>query len=194
MNSIIYRYIIVIVCAISLIFGVVSAFADEDEAEEILELDWKDLRPKKSVLWKAPIDDLSESEREALSDEELADLAAEQKLIMHSVAVDQKLNNRLISIAGNVIPLEYENGDITEFLLLPYFVTGDHAPLPPIHEIIFVSTDSGFILEKHLDTVRISGKLQAQYSAKLIHNHGQDVMIDVGYQMKKATVEDFIKP
>ena len=49
-----------------------------------------------------------------------------------------KLNNRRVSIAGFVVPLDGEREKTREFLLVPYFGACIHAPAPPANQVIHV--------------------------------------------------------
>lgn len=179
-----------IICATLLCMIASPVFAVE--SDELLELNWDDLRPKETILWRAPIDDLSDSEREALSDEERDRLIQEQKQILHSVAVVHELNNRQVSMPGLVVPLEYEGDLIKEFLLVPYHGACIHVPAPPLYQIVYVTAGSAFKIGKLFDSVKITGKLQTQLSSKSID--GLEEFIDVGYRMDAALIEKYIEP
>ena len=49
-----------------------------------------------------------------------------------------KLDNRRVSIAGFVVPLDGEREKTREFLLVPYFGACIHAPAPPANQVIHV--------------------------------------------------------
>ena len=191
MNMTIYKNTIKIFSAVCLSMFTCTLLAVV-ESEEILELTWDDLRPKTTVLWKAPIDDLSEEELDALSDEELEVLVQEQKQILHSVAVDHELNNRQISMPGLVVPLEYEDDVIKEFLLVPYHGACIHVPAPPLYQIVYVTAEPGFKIKKLFDSVKITGKMQTKLYSKPLD--GFEENIDVGYRMENAKVEHYIEP
>lgn len=162
------------------------------ESEEILQLTWDDLRPKQTVLWRAPIDDYTQAELQELDAEELQRLVLEQKQILHSVAVDHDLNNKWISMPGLVVPLEYEDEYISEFLLVPYHGACIHVPPPPLYQIVLVSAEPAFKIEKLFDAVRITGKLETKLYNTAID--GLDEPVDVGYRMVNAKVEKYIEP
>ena len=193
----IHSHLIKFICIICLCLSTKTLLAKESleaamEAAEILELNWDDLRPKETVLWRAPIDDLTSEERAALSDEKLEELLLEQKQILHSVAVVHELNNRQVSMPGLVVPLEYEGELIKEFLLVPYHGACIHVPAPPLYQIVYVTAEPAFKIDKLFDTVKITGKMQTQLSSKSID--GLEEIVDVGYRMEAALVEEYIAP
>lgn len=50
--------------------------------------------------------------------------------------VDPSLNGKRIRIAGFLVPLDAQRGQIKEFLLVPYFGACIHTPPPPANQII----------------------------------------------------------
>ena len=49
-----------------------------------------------------------------------------------------KLNNKRVSVAGFVVPLDGEREKTRDFLLVPYFGACIHAPAPPANQVIHV--------------------------------------------------------
>jgi hypothetical protein len=73
------------------------------------------------------------------------------------------LAGQLIRIAGFVVPLEEARGEITEFLLVPYFGACIHSPPPPANQIIHVkNAPPSQALQglRSMDVVWVTGKLQ----------------------------------
>ena len=60
-----------------------------------------------------------------------------------------KLDNRRVSIAGFVVPLDGEREKTREFLLVPYFGACIHAPAPPANQVIHV------VVSKTASTVKL---------------------------------------
>jgi len=54
-----------------------------------------------------------------------------------------KLNNKRVSVAGFVVPLDGEREKTREFLLVPYFGACIHAPAPPANQVIHVKVKAG---------------------------------------------------
>ena len=61
-----------------------------------------------------------------------------------------KLNNRRVSIAGFVVPLDGEREKTRDFLLVPYFGACIHAPAPPANQVIHV------VVSKTASTVKLT--------------------------------------
>ena len=55
-------------------------------------------------------------------------------------AVDTTLNNTHVKIPGYLLPLNYDDGKTTEFLLVPWVGACIHTPPPPQNQIIYIET------------------------------------------------------
>jgi hypothetical protein len=64
-----------------------------------------------------------------------------------------------IKLPGFIVPLEENKGEVTEFLLVPYFGACIHTPPPPANQIVHVRPRQGAKF-RAMDTVWITGKLQ----------------------------------
>jgi hypothetical protein len=61
--------------------------------------------------------------------------------IWDSAPVRQDLQGTKVRLPGYVVPLEYSQGAIREFLLVPYFGACIHSPPPPANQIVLVRLD-----------------------------------------------------
>ncbi|MBI2319708.1 MAG: DUF3299 domain-containing protein, partial [Betaproteobacteria bacterium] len=75
-----------------------------------------------------------------LSDADPRAMKALEKLreTWNNAPVVASLNGARIRIPGFIVPLENSRGQITEFLLVPYFGACIHTPPPPSNQIIHV--------------------------------------------------------
>jgi hypothetical protein len=89
-----------------------------------------------------------------------------------------KLDNKRVSIAGFVVPLDGEREKTREFLLVPYFGACIHAPAPPANQVIHV------VVSKTLSTVKltpaslISGTIRVVRSDTKLAITGYEMTID----------------
>ena len=83
-----------------------------------------------------------------------------------SANVIPELDGQLIQIPGFVVPLDFKNKNITQFLLVPYFGACIHVPPPPPNQIILVTFPKGLKERNMNDPIWISGKL----STTLVEN------------------------
>ena len=57
--------------------------------------------------------------------------------------VNQEIDGAHVRIPGYLLPLELENDEATEFLLVPYQGACIHTPPPPPNQIVHVKLESG---------------------------------------------------
>jgi hypothetical protein len=59
---------------------------------------------------------------------------------------EKKLDGKQVAIAGYLLPLDFNPGGTTEFLLVPYFGACIHEPPPPPNQIVYVKSSAPFAL------------------------------------------------
>ena len=145
------------------------------------EIPWEALMPKD---WN-PARDFEKLDLSSLSDSDpRATKALEQlRLAMDNAPIVQSLNGSRVRIAGFMVPLDGLRGEITEFLLVPYFGACIHTPPPPANQIIHVLPTKPFKIDQGMEAVWISGVLETTRS-----NTG---LGHAGYRMKAELVSAF---
>nr|WP_238115744.1 DUF3299 domain-containing protein [Vibrio cincinnatiensis] len=119
--------------------------------DEVLKLDWIDLIP--------------ENERHLLDQlgmpmvDHTTSLPAQQTQVG---SVRSELNGSKVKIPGFVIPLEGDENNVTEFLLVPYFGACIHVPPPPPNQIIYVKFPQGAPIQQLWDVVYVIGTLKTE--------------------------------
>jgi len=89
-----------------------------------------------------------------------ASLAAQQPL---DFSVNMDLEGKEIRIPGFVVPLELDDeGNVTEFFLVPYFGACIHVPPPPPNQMVHVIMKQGIKLDSMYSAYWITGKLSAR--------------------------------
>jgi uncharacterized protein len=77
--------------------------------------------------------------------------------------VNKSLEGVTVRLPGFIVPLEaVKNGDVNEFLLVPYFGSCIHVPPPPPNQIVYVHTSRRPGIESIYDAYWITGKLHLQ--------------------------------
>ncbi|MCG3758055.1 DUF3299 domain-containing protein [Vibrio cincinnatiensis] len=130
-----------------LVLFIPSAYSND----EVLKLDWIDLIP--------------ENERHLLDQlgmpmvDHTTSLPAKQTQVG---SVRSELNGSKVKIPGFVIPLEGDENNVTEFLLVPYFGACIHVPPPPPNQIIYVKFPQGAPIQQLWDVVYVIGTLKTE--------------------------------
>ena len=105
--------------------------------------------------------------------DEVDDLNARLDLLDKTPNAD--LNGKTIRMPGYVLPLEFDGGETTEFLLVPFVGACIHVPPPPSNQIVHVKSEVGVKLDELYQPYWIEGAMQVKPSSS--------ELADAGYQM-----------
>ena len=93
--------------------------------------------------------------------------------------VVEELDGVRVRIPGYVLPFEYsESGDITEFLLVPYFGACIHTPPPPPNQIVYVTSEKSVALGNQWDAIWAVGMLRAKSNMNELGDSAYTLEID----------------
>lgn len=161
-------------------------------AEQAKVIKWIELMPED---WNpnSVFDQYSDEEFAALSDEEFFELQEQAKAMLEAAPTVDALDGKTVKIPGFVLPLEFENTSISEFLLVPYFGACVHTPPPPANQIIHGKLDQQFNLQELFEPVWITGKLRTARSSTELGETGVSLtqQIESGYAMDVEFVEPY---
>jgi hypothetical protein len=157
MNRNTHPFVMTVVSLLALGGAVANAAAPADAkalpATAVLQLDWKTLLPlKERQIYEQPVppavhDYLGEGDMAALQ--------------TGSFEANRDLDGKRVKIPGFVVPLERAaNGQISEFLLVPYFGACIHLPPPPPNQVVYVRMRNGTSLKEFDDAVWVTGTLR----------------------------------
>lgn len=140
-------------------------------------IEWHELMPKG---WD-PMKDFKGIDLGQLddSDPRANELLMKMQEIANNAPINAQMNGVVVKLAGYVVPLEENKGEVTEFLLVPSFGACIHTPPPPANQVIHVRPRQAAKL-RTMDTVWITGKLQAM--------RGDSMMGVSGYHMTADSV------
>ncbi len=92
----------------------------------------------------------------------IRDSVADERVAKTKMA-DPQLDKSQIKIPGYLLPLEFKDQTVTEFLLVPYVGACIHTPPPPPNQIVHVSIPGGFEMPGDIYTpVWVEGKMLVQ--------------------------------
>jgi uncharacterized protein len=135
---------------------------------DLLPPDWDPLKRFRSL----PLATLSDNSPEAQA------LMRDMRETWNNAPTNARLDGVRVQLSGYVVPLEATAGELTEFLLVPFFGACIHSPPPPSNQIVHVQVAQVLPGLRMMDAVRISGLLQAQR---------RDTVMGVsGYEMAAA--------
>jgi hypothetical protein len=103
--------------------------------------------------------------------------------------VEPAMNGARIRIGGFVIPLDSDNGAVTEFLLVPYFGACIHAPPPPANQVIHVFARQPLRHLTMMDPVYISGTVRV--ARDKTPDSAAGLIDTIGYEMDLEAVAPY---
>jgi len=154
-------------------------------AEEYPEMKWETLMPETTGV-KTPLEQAMPMHYIANMNEDLlpTEIAIKLKKMQPSGSVRDDLNGKLVKIAGFTVPLQSnEEGDLTEFFLVPFVGACIHVPPPPTNQIIHVIYPEGYKLKMLSQPIWVYGKLKTQNT--------QSEIADAGYEISAENIEDY---
>lgn len=126
------------------------------------ELEWDALVP---ADWN-PARELGALDFGSLSDSDPRAIKALEQMrkAWDNAPVVAALNGSRVRLPGFVVPLDNARGQVTEFLLVPYFGACIHTPPPPANQIVHVFPAKPFKADQMMEAVWVSGVLETTRS------------------------------
>ena len=115
----------------------------------------------------------------------IADLRHQQK-----EAVNEELNNKNIEIAGYLLPLNYVDKKVTEFLLVPWVGACIHTPPPPKNQLVYFTLNEGIFPENRFQAVVVSGKVTLENKTSTLFLIDGTDDITSGYSIFEARIKE----
>lgn len=163
-------------------------------ADSASEVEWESLMPSDWYPNKV-FDDMSDDEYYKLSESQLLALEQQVQDAFDAAPVVDTFEGKRIKIPGFVVPLEYNNTKLTEFLLVPYFGACTHTPPPPANQIIYGKLDIGTDFDDIYLPVWITGTLNIERLQSELNEEGVVNALDVqsAYAMNVESIDPYIE-
>lgn len=159
------------------------------------EIDWEALVPSD---WNPaePFERYSEVELEQMSYEEISLLEAESQQIYDAAPAVADMDGKQVRIPGYILPLEFSDKAIKEFLLVPYIGACIHVPPPPANQIVYAQYADGFKVDDLYTAVWVYGELSVENLSSQLGETGYDEKLEVntGYSMQVERIELYEVP
>lgn len=105
-------------------------------------------------------------------------------------AANAELNGKKIRLPGYLLPLEFEDKKVVEFLLVPWVGACIHTPPPPPNQIVHVKLASGFEIGDDMFTaVWVNGLMKTENNNPELSFVDGKQNVDVSYVMQADGVE-----
>jgi hypothetical protein len=113
-----------------------------------------------------------------------------EKRRIRGQTANAELNGSNIRLPGYLLPLEFEDKKVTEFLLVPWVGACIHTPPPPPNQIVHVKLAKGFDIGDEVFTaVWVSGLMKTEKNNPELSFVDGKQNVDVSYVMQADTVE-----
>ncbi len=106
----------------------------------------------------------------------------------------KKYNSRPVSIAGYLLPLEFDKRGVNEFLLVPFVGACIHVPPPPINQTIFVRMRKRFKFKDLFDPVWVTGRIKNTHVQKQLTLVDGTGKVDSGYTLTGEKITPYTPP
>ncbi|MCA0869306.1 DUF3299 domain-containing protein [Lutimaribacter marinistellae] len=105
--------------------------------------------------------------------------------------VNEDLVGMSVRLPGYVLPLEFKDRKVVEFLLVPTVGACIHTPPPPANQIVHVVYPKGIEVNGLFTPVWITGTMVAQSSVQTVGYVDGQAPVSVSYSMQPLLVEDY---
>ena len=113
-----------------------------------------------------------------------------EKRRLRGATANAQLNGKNIRLPGYLLPLEFKEKKVTEFLLVPWVGACIHTPPPPPNQIVHVKLDKGFDIGDEIFTaVWVNGLMKTEQNNPELSFIDGKQNIDVSYVMQAEKVE-----
>jgi uncharacterized protein len=103
----------------------------------------------------------------------------------------EAFNGRQIQIAGYLLPIEFSDDKVVEFLLVAEDGACVHTPVPPLNQLIHVTADEAFEIQGLFTPVVVSGVISTSSSHQSIAYSDGVLDVVAGYKMAASRVEAY---
>ncbi|QPM92490.1 DUF3299 domain-containing protein [Pseudooceanicola algae] len=152
--------------------GLFALTASGLRAEEVFDLEWRDLVPPDQPYVPPVIQNIAPHDE--------GSMASRQPL---SAGVRTDWNGRIVRLSGFIIPLDYKGTGVTAFMLVPYVGACIHVPPPPANQLVLVTTENPYEVDRLFAPVTVTGMFGTAAIATQL--------ADVGYALSAEDIAPY---
>lgn len=109
-----------------------------------------------------------------------------------ALVTNDLLADREIEMSGYMLALEFDNGLVTEFLLVPTIGACSHKPVPPSNQLIYVKATKAIAAGSPYMPIKVTGTLRITPQTKDLYLVDGQQQIRMSYSLEDTIVEPFI--
>ena len=95
-------------------------------------------------------------------------------------------------MSGFMLALEFDNGLVTEFLLVPTMGACSHKPVPPANQIIYVKAKEAIEAGSPYMPIKVTGTLRITPQEKDLYLVDGQKNIEMSYTLEDTLVEPIV--
>lgn len=99
-----------------------------------------------------------------------------------------------VTISGYLLPLNFSEKGVKEFLLVPYVGACIHVPPPPPNQMIYLKADEAYKVKDVFEPVTVSGTLKIEAVNKKLALVDGSEMVESGYKMLAGKIMPYTDP
>lgn len=115
-----------------------------------------------------------------------------QKRQQAAMSTNSLLADKTIEMGGFMLALEFNEGKVTEFLLVPTIGACSHKPIPSANQIVYVKTKEPVKAGSPYAAIKVTGKLLIKPQSQDLYLVDGQKEINMAYSIEDAKVEPFI--
>jgi hypothetical protein len=120
------------------------------------------------------------------------EITEKRKARAHAAATE--LDEVQVKLSGFVLPLEFKDKKVIEFLLVPWVGACIHTPPPPPNQMVLVIPAEGFETNGTFEPITIMGPLKIKKTTQKLFLVDGTSEINVSYRMQARVVEKYKRP
>lgn len=152
--------------------GASALIAQAAQAEDVIDLGWRDLLPKGEFILPPEI--------QGLIDHDAGTLRGAQPA---SSGIRGEWNGQIVRLPGFIVPLDYSGTGVTAFILVPYVGACVHVPPPPANQLVLVTTERPYESSGLFEAVHVTGMFGAASTST--------ALADIGYALSADNIQPY---
>jgi len=186
-------------CAATLFaFGWLGAslglFCTEDEVRRVIDLDVRESHLSQPRTDSARLERFVSSAARRPAHEptgQMIQRSVESSVRKGTQMTNATLDGQTVRMPGYMLPLEFSDKKVSEFLLIPWVGACIHTPPPPPNQIVHVKVDKPVEFGGLFTPVWVTGQMGTGAAKKSLYLIDGTSDIDVGYSLRASQVEAY---
>lgn len=114
-----------------------------------------------------------------------------QKRKQAEIQTNDLLANKTIKMSGYMLALEFDNGLVSEFLLVPTIGACSHKPVPPANQLLLVKVKKAVIAGDAYMPITVTGRLRITPQQQDLYLVDGTKNIEMAYTLEYTKVEPY---